>query len=154
MTPIAATMPSSRMMGTAMATEPEMNSPALRAMPSLTISREVVAQLPDVGRRERQAGGPADDLVEDLGRRVGEQHAGERAPGRAGRCGRRRGSRAARWRIGISCRQTAERPMRRLMTAVSPVSSASSREERVGDADQLLAAHVGAGPDEQPRPEP
>ena len=105
---------------------------------------EVVAQLADVGRRERQAGGAADDLVEDLGRGEGEQRPGERPAGRAGRCGRLRASRAAALADGISCRQTADRPMRRLMTAVSPVSSTSSR--RIGSATRISSSLLTLAP--------
>ena len=141
MTPIAATMPSSRMMGTAMATEPEIE---LAVAPGDAVGGdlgEVVAQLADVGGRERQAGGAADDLVEDLGRRVGEQDAGQRAL-----------VERAAWPAPSVTRSAWAR--RDLVQADGREADAAADDgglagllgeqpqERVGDPDQLLAAHV------------
>ncbi len=142
MTPMAATMPSSRMMGTAMATDPEMNSPALRAMPSVGDLAEVVAQLPDVGRREGHAGGPADDLVEDLGRRVGEQRPGERPLVERAAVAGAQGhpQRLGGWDLVQADRREADAAADdgRLAGLLG-----EQPQERVGDPDQLLAAHVG-----------
>ena len=56
--------------------------------------------------------------------------------------------------LSIWWRQTDERPIRRTTIAVSPVWSAEHAQRRVGMTDELLAADVGAGPDEELRAEP
>ena len=57
------------------------------------------------------------------------------------------------WADWASWRQTAARPMRRVMTAVSPVSVGERLENGVRDANQLLAAHVRSAADHETRAE-
>ena len=74
MTAIAPTIPSSRKTGAAIATEPSISSPSLVAIPVMTIPPSVARNSGSVGVwsviRSEVLG---QDLVEDLGRREGEQ---------------------------------------------------------------------------------
>ena len=63
----AATMPSSRITGTAMVTVPGMTAPSLRAMPSATTAAKLGGQRGRIGDR-------SEDLVLHVRRRVGEEH--------------------------------------------------------------------------------
>ena len=138
-TPIAATIPSSRRMGTAMVTEPETTSPSLRPTPVPDLV-EVAAQLAPRPARRGEGWRRRATSSRISGGRVGEQDprqgAGVERPGRArARRLTRRG-----WCDGTSCRHTADDPTRRAMTAVSPVSSASM--SRTGIATRMSSSLV------------
>ena len=91
--------------------------------------------------------------VLDLGRGVGEQDLRATAPRAAARPSPVRGRRAAACGDWTCARQTADEPIRRLMTAVSPVSSTSIA--RTGSATRMSSSAVttAAADDVQSRPE-